>query len=102
MGLPETVVQFVNSPGETSFKILNEAAILISSLRNNFDLKLIFATNNQHKVDEVRSLISDEFQLLTLSEAGIDVDIPEPHDTLEANATEKSLTICRMTGINCF
>ncbi|HEX7844686.1 MAG TPA: non-canonical purine NTP pyrophosphatase, partial [Chitinophagaceae bacterium] len=49
-------------------------------------MKLIFATNNQHKVDEIRSIISDEFELLTLKEAGIDIDIPEPHDTLEANA----------------
>jgi len=65
-------------------------------------LNLIFATNHQHKVDEVRAIISDEFTLMTLSEAGIDIDIPEPHDTLEANATEKSMTIFRMTGTNCF
>lgn len=65
-------------------------------------MKLIFATNNQHKVEEIRAVINDEFELLTLKEAGIDIDIPEPHDTIEANATEKSQTIFRMTGINCF
>lgn len=63
---------------------------------------MIFATNNQHKVDEIRHVIGDEFELMTLKEAGIDIDIPEPHDTLEANATEKSQTIYRMTGIDCF
>lgn len=65
-------------------------------------MKLIFATNNQHKVDEIRKIIGNEFELMTLKEAGIDIDIPEPHDTLEANATEKSQTIYNMTGTNCF
>jgi XTP/dITP diphosphohydrolase len=65
-------------------------------------MKLIFATNNQHKVDEIRTVIGEEFELMTLKEAGIDIDIPEPHDTLEANATEKSTVIYQMTGVNCF
>jgi XTP/dITP diphosphohydrolase len=65
-------------------------------------MKLIFATNNQHKVEEINAVIGNEFELLTLKQAGIDIDIPEPHDTIEANATEKSRTIYRMTGINCF
>ena len=50
---------------------------------------LIFATNNQHKVEEIRSVIGDKLSIITMKEAGIDIDIPEPHDTLEANATEK-------------
>lgn len=65
-------------------------------------MKLIFATNNQHKVDELRSAIGNEIELLTLKEAGIEIDIPEPHNTLEENATEKSKTIYNLTGINCF
>lgn len=65
-------------------------------------MKLIFATNNHHKVEEIRAVIGDKFELLTLKEAGIDIDIPEPHDSIEANASEKSQTIYRMTGINCF
>ena len=64
--------------------------------------KLIFATNNQHKVDEIRAVTGNLFDIITLKEAGIDVDIPEPHDTFEANATEKSMTIHRLTGENCF
>ena len=63
---------------------------------------LIFATNNQHKVDEMRSILGEEFNILSLKEAGIDIDIPEPHDTLEANASEKSGTIHRLTNKNCF
>lgn len=65
-------------------------------------MKLVFASNNQHKVDEIRSIIGDKFDIITLKEAGIDIDIPEPHATLEANASEKSAVIYRMTGISCF
>ncbi len=65
-------------------------------------MKLIFATNNQHKVDEIRHVIGSSFELLTLKEAGIDIDIPEPYETLEENATGKSMTIYKMTNTNCF
>src|SRR5689334_8085534 len=65
-------------------------------------MKLIFATNNKNKVNEIRHAIGNRFELLTLKESGIDIDIPEPHATLEANATEKSRTIYAMTGENCF
>ena len=63
---------------------------------------LIFATNNQNKVQEVRAVLGNIFNIITLKEAGIDIDIPEPHDTLEANATEKSKTIFEITKQNCF
>ncbi len=63
---------------------------------------IIFATNNQNKVDEVRLVLGSSFNIITLKEAGIDIDIPEPHDTLEANATEKSKTIFKITNKNCF
>lgn len=63
---------------------------------------LIFATNNQNKVKEIRAVLNNGFEIITLKEAGIDIDIPEPHDTLSANATEKSTVIHRLTGKNCF
>ena len=65
-------------------------------------MKLIFASNNQHKVDEIRSLLPEGIEIITLKEAGIDIDIPEPYDTLEENASGKSRTIFEMTGSNCF
>jgi XTP/dITP diphosphohydrolase len=65
-------------------------------------MKLIFATNNQHKVEEIQSAIDNSIDVIGLKAAGIDIDIPEPHDTLEANASEKSWTIQRLTGMNCF
>ncbi len=63
---------------------------------------LIFATNNQHKVEEIRKVLKKTFEITTLKEAGINIDIPEPHDSLEANASEKSNTIHQLTGKNCF
>ncbi|WP_207513192.1 RdgB/HAM1 family non-canonical purine NTP pyrophosphatase [Longitalea luteola] len=65
-------------------------------------MKLIFATNNQHKVEEIQAAIGSQLEVISLKQAGIDIDIPEPHDTLEANASEKSRTIHRLTGLSCF
>ncbi len=65
-------------------------------------MKIIFATNNQHKVEEVKTLLPSSISIISLHEAGIDVDIPEPHDTLEENAAEKARTIQVLTGENCF
>ena len=62
----------------------------------------IFATNNTNKVNEIRSVLANRFQLISLKEAGIDIDIPEPHLTLEENASEKSSTIHKLTGKDCF
>jgi XTP/dITP diphosphohydrolase len=63
---------------------------------------LIFATNNQHKVQEIQSLVGADFNIIPLKEAGIDIDIPEPHDTLQDNAAEKANTIFNITHQNCF
>ena len=65
-------------------------------------MQLVFATNNAHKVEEIQAAIGDQIEIITLQEAGIDIDIPEPHDTLEANASEKSKTIHTLTGKNTF
>jgi XTP/dITP diphosphohydrolase len=63
---------------------------------------LIFATNNQHKVEEIKLVIGNKFLVKTLKEAGIDIDIPEPYDTLQENASTKSATIFKLTQENCF
>ncbi len=63
---------------------------------------IIFATNNQNKVEEVRAVLGKGFNIVTLKEAGIDIDIPEPFDTLAANASQKSKTIFDITRQNCF
>lgn len=65
-------------------------------------ISLIFATNNRHKVDEVRQILGNRFQLITLKEAGIEIEIPEPYHTLEENASTKSTTIYQLKGMDCF
>ena len=50
----------------------------------------------------MQAAIGSSFELMSLQQAGINIDIPEPHDTLEANASEKSWTIYKLTGSNCF
>lgn len=64
--------------------------------------ELIFATNNKHKIDEIRTVIGSKFNIITLAEAGINIDIPEPHDTIEENAAEKSTFIYNLTTKDCF
>ena len=63
---------------------------------------LIFATNNQHKVYEIQTLLPSDIQVITLQQAGIDIDIPEPYNTLQENANTKAKTIFELTNQNCF
>jgi XTP/dITP diphosphohydrolase len=65
-------------------------------------MTIIFATNNQHKVDEIRSALPKDFSIISLKEAGIDIEIPEPYETLEDNAAEKARTVHDLTKSNCF
>lgn len=63
-------------------------------------MELIFATNNRNKVQEVQSLLPDSLHLITLAEAGLDIDIPEPFETLQENASIKIETILRISQKN--
>lgn len=65
-------------------------------------MELIFATNNQHKVIEMQAAAGPFVRFKSLRDAGINVDIPEPHDSIAANASEKSATIFGLTGRDCF
>lgn len=53
-------------------------------------MKLIFATNNRHKVEEVRAALNGVCEIVTLAEAGLEGDIPETADTLQGNALQKA------------
>lgn len=64
--------------------------------------KLIFASNNQNKLIEIRNVLGNLFEIISLKEAGINIDIPEPYDTLEENALTKSITIFNLTSRDCF
>ena len=65
-------------------------------------MKLVFATNNQHKLHEIKELLDDSIELMSLKDIGCDDDIPENQDTLKGNAAEKSFFIYNKYGVNCF
>lgn len=62
---------------------------------------LLLASNNQHKAAEIQAAIGEIVLITSLQEAGIQIDIPEPYDTLEANALEKCRVIFSLTGKHC-
>ncbi|PKP34037.1 MAG: non-canonical purine NTP pyrophosphatase [Bacteroidetes bacterium HGW-Bacteroidetes-17] len=64
--------------------------------------KLVFATNNLHKLSEVRDIIGSRIELLNLNDIGFNEEIPETASTLEGNASLKSSTIYKKFGIDCF
>lgn len=65
-------------------------------------MKLVFATNNLHKLQEIKQLINDSIELFSLSDINCTDDIPENQETLEGNAAEKSFFIFNKYGMNCF
>jgi XTP/dITP diphosphohydrolase len=63
---------------------------------------IVFATNNPHKLREIRSLLGNNPEVKSLKDMGFYEDIPEPFDTLEKNARAKSATIASRFGLACF
>jgi len=64
--------------------------------------KLLFATNNLHKLTEIRQILGDTYHIGSLSEAGFNGDIPETQDTLEGNALQKARYIYDLYQTDCF
>jgi len=64
--------------------------------------KLVFATNNQHKTEEIRAALEGKYEVLNLEDIGCFVDIPETADTFEGNATLKSSYVTDHFKLDCF
>ena len=64
--------------------------------------EIVFATNNLHKLSEIREIIGDKFKILSLSEIGCNEDIPETASTLEGNAEIKARYVKEHYGYDCF
>lgn len=64
--------------------------------------KLVFATNNAHKLDEIRAILGDKVEVLSLKDIHCEADIPETADTLEGNAALKAEYIYKNYGLDCF
>lgn len=64
--------------------------------------KLVFATNNEHKLEEVREMLGEAYQIVSLREIGCREEIPEEQETLEGNALQKARYIYERYGVSCF
>lgn len=65
-------------------------------------MKILFATNNAHKLAEVQAVLGPAFTLLTPCDCGVTEEIPEEQPTLEGNASQKAHYLRRRTGLDCF
>lgn len=65
-------------------------------------MKILFATNNAHKLAEVQAVLGPAFTLITPRDCGVTEEIPETGDTLEANARQKARYLYDRTGMDCF
>ena len=65
-------------------------------------MKLVFATNNRHKLQEVRDIVGDRVEVLSLADIDCHDDIPETADTLQGNALIKARHIYEKYGLDCF
>ena len=63
---------------------------------------IVFATNNKNKLDEVRSMLRNEFEIIGLRDIGCHDDIPETADTIEGNAIQKAEYVCNKFKTDCF
>lgn len=71
-------------------------------MSSNGSRELVFATNNPHKLQEIRQIVGDSFHILSLADIGCHEDIPETHPTLEGNSLQKARWIKDRYGKDCF
>ena len=64
--------------------------------------RIVFATNNQHKLQEIRDILGSGYEVVSLKEIGCDVDIPETGNTLEENALQKAQYVYDHYHVSCF
>ena len=64
--------------------------------------RIVFATNNQHKLQEIREILSPDFEIVSLKDIGCHEDIPETGNTLEENALQKARFVSERYHISCF
>ena len=65
-------------------------------------MEIVFATNNAHKLSEIRAILGEDFRILSLADIGCHDDIPETADTLEGNALIKARWVKERYGFDCF
>ena len=92
---PNVVLKKIRSKGKLNFEYF--------CTLNDIDfMTIVFASNNEHKIREIKSILGNSFTLLSLSDINIKEDIPEDEPLLEGNALSKARYIYNATGMNVF
>jgi len=92
---PNVVLKIVRSKGKLKFEYF-------CTLNDNDFMTIVFASNNEHKIREIKSVLGNSFTLLSLSDLNINENIPEDEPFLEGNALSKARYIHNATGMNVF
>jgi XTP/dITP diphosphohydrolase len=92
--IPNVVFKKIRSKGKLNFEYFctKQKVIMI----------LVFASNNEHKIKEINSLLGSSFKLLSLHDININEDIPEEEPTIEGNALSKARFVYNLTGMDVF
>jgi XTP/dITP diphosphohydrolase len=93
--IPNVVLKKIRSKGKLNFEYFYP-------LTDNRNMTLVFASNNLHKVKEIKSILGDSLSLLSLNDLNITEDIPENEPDLEGNALSKARYVFAATGLNVF
>ena len=93
--IPNVVFKKIRSKGKLNFEYF-------CMLNFIYPMTLIFASNNEHKIREIKSLLGDSFTLLSLHEINIREDIPEEEPQIEGNALSKTRFVHNVSGLNVF
>lgn len=64
-------------------------------------IRLVLATNNGHKINEIRKILPESYELITLKDAGVHEELPETSSTIEGNAIQKARRVFELTGCEC-
>lgn len=65
-------------------------------------MKLCFATNNKHKLQEIRKAVGDQFEIVSLQDIGCHEELPETQTTLEGNSNQKAMYVWKNYNVSCF
>lgn len=92
---PNVALKRIRSKGKVNFEYFYR-------LNNDNFMTLVFASNNEHKIREIKSLLGSSFMLLSLSDINIEEDIPEEEPLIEGNALAKARFVFNKTGMDVF
>jgi XTP/dITP diphosphohydrolase len=93
--ISNVVLKKIRSKGKLNFEYF-------CNLNTGYPMTLIFASNNEHKIREINSILGNSFRLLSLHDISINEDIPEEEPQLEGNALAKARFVFNFTGMDVF